>query len=175
MGTIGNHPRLPITDVPTALGNTEVAATAANRYRPVYYFTRIMEMFAWGKSPAPWFALRMALAVASAVMLALISFRLAGPVLGFGFVVFELFQTYWADIYTRLGPSEGFAMFGSCLAVSQLSARAQDWSPTRCLLIGAGVVLAIGSKENFIFMALVPAWLLWTKWQDLPVSAKKGK
>ncbi len=174
VGTIGNRPRLPMTELPNAIGQTEVAATSANRYRPVYYFTRVLEMATWGKLPQPWFALRMALAIASAFLLASISFHLAGPILGFGFVIFELFQTYWADIYTRLGPSEGFAMFGSCLAVSQLMPRQPDWDRRRCLLIAAGVVLAIGGKENFIFMAVVPAWLLWTKWHTLPTVAKVG-
>ena len=170
--TIGTRARLPLSEVPKAVAGTEAGATASNRYRPVYYSLRIFEMAIWGNNPQLWFAFRIVLGIASFILLAICSIRLAGPILGTGFVVFELLQTYWADIYTRLGPAEVFGFFGACLVAWQAFAKNGAWSLQRYLLICAGVVLAVGSKENFIFLGLVPAWLLWTRWTGMPAAAR---
>ncbi len=161
---IGLRDRLPISEIPAALGKTEIGNPGISvRFRPSYFSLRFLEAAIWGKQPHIWYAARIAISILFALVLTSVCLRLGGPILTFGFLVFELSRPYWSDIFARLGPAETYALFGLCLIVlGFIAAARRGWSTLPCIAIAVGVVIAAGSKENFIILAALPLWLIFS-------------
>lgn len=174
VSTIGTGDRLPLSEVPVALGKSEVGtAGIATRFRPSYYSLRFLEAATWGKQPHKWYIARIAIAVFFALVLAGVCLRLGGPILTFGFLIFELSRPYWSDIFARLGPAETYAVFGvSLIALGFIVATKKGWRALSCILVALGVVIAAGSKENFIILAVLPLWLLFSPAARLSLGLK---
>lgn len=174
VATIGLRDRLPLSEIPSALGKTEIGSAGVSvRFRPSYYSLRLLEAATWGKQPQLWYAARIVIAVLFALVLTSVCLRLGGPILTFGFLVFELSRPYWADIFARLGPAETYAVLGLCLIVlGFIAAAKRGWSALPCIAIAVGVVIAAGSKENFIILAALPLWLIFSPTVRLSLGLK---
>lgn len=164
VSTIGIRDRLPLSEIPAALGRTEIGNPGiATRFRPSYYSLRFLEAATWGKQPHIWYAARITIAVFFALVLTAVCLRLGGPILTFGFLFFELSRPYWSDIFARLGPAETYAVFGvSLIMMGFIVATKKGWRALPCIFVALGVVIAAGSKENFIILAALPLWLIFS-------------
>ena len=146
----------------------EVGAIGSrSRVRPAYYVLRYAETWLWGENLFAWYAARV-IALGSVVSLCLyLLWRWLGAVdSAIMLLVMSCFRV-WADLWSRIGSSETYAMVGIAIAVGgglileQLHAKKQSkliavigWSG-----ITLGSAVAMGSKENFLVM--VPAVMLY--------------
>lgn len=165
VATVGPNGVFSFFDIPSALGNTEISASSTTtRFRPSYYGLRFFEAALWGASPERWFYVRIAIAIAFGFALTIVSLYLAGPILSFGFLTFALSRPYWVDIFARLGPAETYVVLGFCFTILGLAAGIiRGWSIAACLALALGIIIAAGSKENFLILAVLPIWLLGSK------------
>ena len=133
------------------------------RFRPSYYTLRFSEVALWGATPELWYGARVLIFLVFAIVLCGLTLSVAGPMLSFGFLFFALSRTYWADIFARLGPAEAYAVLGfSMVAYGTARGIRHGWNMVAILLVALGVAIAAGSKESFLFLAVLPIWLLWT-------------
>jgi hypothetical protein len=174
VSAIGPRDRLPLLEIPYALNKTEVG-TGSNfpRFRPSYYAIRYFEAAIWGKQPSLWYATRIIIFSIFALVLTAIGLRTGGVILTLGFLIFELSRPYWSDIFARLGPAETYSVLGVSLTmISFLFADKKGWSALPCLFLTAGIIIAAGSKENFVILAILPLWLIFSPAQDLSLKLK---
>lgn len=169
MTYLGPRERLPMSEIPSLLMQKEVGSPGKSlRYRPAYYFLRLMETALWGKNCTLWY-------LARAVMLA-ISIALIWLILwpSFGFAASALFLAYlmslplWSDIFAKLGPAETYAVFGLALfaffasrlagAAGPAGRRSVAWGWAGAYL---GAAICIGAKENFVILIFPFAALAW--------------
>jgi hypothetical protein len=165
---LGSDGRVSLGELPALLAGTEVGRPGqAVRFRPAYYAVRLLEAACWGDSPAGWYAARIAMLAVTLALCGAVLARGIGPLPASLFLLYALTQRFWADIWCRLGPGETYAALGSALYLagfqgvwrSGTGGRARDW-----LLLLAGSLLAIGSKENFLLLALPTVALLALLW-----------
>ena len=174
MKFLGQDRKAHITELVALLSDTEVARLGSfGRYRPSYYIARALEAVAWGDSPRLWYLSRMVMfAISAALAWDLLARRLG--VLAAGLVVLYLLTfRFWGDIWCGLGPAEQYAVLGTAMYAYGVfgltrAARANRGLRTRgataywMLLVVPGALLAMGSKENFLFL-LIPTWAV-TVW-----------
>ena len=154
------------------IGRTEVGDFGeSSRFRPSYYFVRVGQTTLFGDDPALWYFFAFVLFVTPIALLAfatwlwvalglgqqrpLLEITIAVAATSAGVILFGSVGA-WTGIVTRLGPSELLAMFGvSVILVSStfLVGNASGWWWVPAL---TGTVLAVGSKENFLLLVLVP-------------------
>jgi hypothetical protein len=173
---IGPNAHLPFSRIYEAFSLTELNWNSGqSRYRPSYYFLRVFESVVWGKNPTLWYVTRTIISILLGIGIARISIRIAGPILSSGFLIFCLSPIYWADIFAKAGPSEVYAVLG-CVLLAFTICTIQDKSRITSflgLMIAIGVIIAAGAKENLLFVAVIPAYLLVsgqykkTKWSIL--------
>jgi uncharacterized membrane protein YozB (DUF420 family) len=177
MHFLGSDGVIHLSEVPSVLRSTEVGNPGSPdlpRYRPSYYAVRILETWFWGANPNLWHLCRMMILATTLGLFFYFFMRLLGLTVAIVFVMYLMTYPFWADIWCRLGPSEAYAAFGLGLflvgAVVLLRggppAKARRLEIPAWVLLTAGAVLGIGSKENFL--VLVPAtWAiaghLWRK------------
>lgn len=169
VATVGQNNAFSYADIPAALGKTEVASSStAVRFRPSYYVLRFSEVAAWGANPGYWYATRVLIAIAFSLALAWVCLQLASPVLALGFLVFVLSRPFWLDIFGRLGPAETYGALGISMVILAVSmgvgrSRSLLWA----LILSLGVVIAAGSKENLLFLTIIPILILFFNRKDL--------
>ncbi len=167
---LGNDQQFTILDIPrTLMQQTEIGQWGEYpRYRPIYYSFRLLETSFFGTNAAAWYSFRILLVAVSAFLLSTFISRNFISETKIGrlalFLIFSVaFYSLpaWADIATRLGPSEiylvtGFSLFvtGCVLVYSEIKTML-GWV---CTIFGALVM--IGSKENGIF-ALLPLSIIY--------------
>jgi len=140
----------------TLLTKTEVG-TLQGRFRPAYYFLKVVEASAFGPNVHLWY---LANTVCFALFLASIwwtTVRFAGVWLGGALTASIALLSLWADVWSRLGPSEifGAAAVGVMLFAADLvmfSGRPLVRNLGAVILTLAAVTLA-GLKETFIPLA----------------------
>lgn len=145
----------------TALPRTEFGLFGQSlRFRPTYWFLRLLECVVWGARPYLWHAFRVLILVLALGLF----WGLLAPVLGWidaGLMcAYTLTFAYWQQIFGWLGPGETYAVGGLALyawgTVNLFKHRSQD--PRRSLFATAavlmGTILCAGSKENFTLLAL---------------------
>lgn len=167
MSFIGDNERLPFSRIlPVLIKKTEVAHLGNSlRYRPVYYTFRLLESALWGKNPSYWYFLRISIAALFAIVFTMFFLQLGGAILTSGFIVFVLSSPYWSDIFARLGPSEVYSVMGVSLFVLGMmrAIKGSSLDFISMISISLGIIIAAGSKENLIFLGVVPFWFLFSK------------
>lgn len=150
-------------DIPAALAKSEVGSSSVQtRFRPAYFVIRYTEAATWGDHPRAWYAIRVAIAMLSAAVLAYLSVRIAGPLVGTAAAAFLLTRPFWADLFARLGPAETYALFGlDLIAIAWFIWRSRPRSVLPVVLVTIGSLIAIGCKENFLILAPFIAVFLW--------------
>jgi len=142
--------------IPSLLLSTEVGSPGrATRYRPSYYVLRLLEASVWGRNVRLWYMSRFAIFVFCAFVLLKLLIDGFG-LLGVAFGAVFLMRDYWADIFARLGPGETYAAVGlAILAVCYKHIWTND-RPMAASWIGlaGGAIVAAGSKENFVLLAI---------------------
>ena len=155
---LGEDHRLTIAEFIPTLLSTEVGQYGqALRYRPGYYFLKLSETMIFRDNPFLWYLFSyLVLSVSMSITLYLIS--LIVPIwLAIVAILFIFTGNYWADIFTRLGPSEIYAVLGCSLF--SLGYYGLIKHPTKLnwlwqLLLLIGFCIAVGVKENFLILLL---------------------
>jgi hypothetical protein len=149
---------------------TEAGKPGLNpRYRPTYYFLRLLETWVYGGHSIVWYGARVAMfGVALTLTLWLLQ-----PVLSLAenLCLIFCFATFpwWIDIWGRLGPAETYAVFGLPLyalgfvralqATERGELRSRPYVTSGVMLLVGGSICA-GTKENFLLLALPSAFVL---------------
>jgi len=160
---LGSDHTLTLGEIPEKLLNdTEISLYPYSpRFRPVYYIFRLLETWVWGDKPGFWYAFRVLIFAFFVGLFWYLVSQKVGSVIG-GFTTFYMAsQTYWVDIFGRLGPSECYAAIGLAIlgwGVYEIykSNKTIGWWN---LLIGT--VVCSGTKENFLFLLLPVAYISW--------------
>lgn len=156
---------LPVRQYVATLATTEVGRIGTTtRFRPIYYTLRVAERVLWPASAAWYYAARTGMFALGLSLCAWALFVALGRVVGAGIFAIIATEWFWRDIWAHGGPAEQYAMVGtSMLAV----AGAFAWTDARMThvrsiawLAAAGTVLAMGSKENFLILAVPCAIVL---------------
>lgn len=154
---LGNRLHLPFSEiVSTVLGKTEVGSLQG-RFRPVYYFLRVLETVAWGRDVHLWYGFH---TLAFAVFLGAVwwvLFRILGLLPSALCMVPIAFVKFWGAIWGRLGPSEIYAVPAMGLMV--LGCYEIFCAPSAlrrnlgCVALTVGTLIAVGSKETLLPLA----------------------
>lgn len=139
---------------------------AVQRFRPTYWFLRLLESVVWGANPYYWHAFRVLIMIlATAALWRLVSRQLGWLTAGV-LCAYTLTFPYWREIIGWLGPGETYAVLGlpPFLWGMTVLMQARDSDPPwRRAGAGAGVVLggilAVGSKESFVLLAIPSLYL----------------
>ena len=140
----------------TLLAKTEVG-TLQGRFRPSYYFLKMVEVSLFGPNVHFWY---LGNTICFALFLAGVwwtTLRFAGVWLGGALTASIALLSLWADVWSRLGPSEifgaaavGVMLFAADLVLFAATPRARNFGAV--ILTLAAVTLA-GLKETFIPLA----------------------
>ncbi len=156
-----------LSDLPSELMSTEVGAPGVSlRYRPVYYALRLLEVDLWGGNPADYYRVRTVMFGVLLASILWVGWVAVGPLGAVLMVLFALNLRMWGDVWCRLGTSEQYAAVGLALFLIGFGHQIRSffrrdrasWTGS-AMLLGLGLIMAAGSKENFVFMA-VPVFLI---------------
>lgn len=143
---LGSDGVIKLHEVPGVIASTEVGRWGTyQRFRPAYYTLRVIETALWRDNAKLWYGARYLMLVVSMYLLWLMISRFFPKIVSYLFVIYLMTMPFWIDLWTRLGPSEiytvpAFLMFVYGMFTNQL------W------LITIGYAVAVGAKENFLFM-----------------------
>lgn len=163
----GPNNTVTIADLPAELMSSEVGTPGISlRYRPVFQAFHLMEVALWGPAPAGYYVTRTVMFGVLLASILWVSWISIGPLGAAALIFYALGFQMWGDVWCRLGTSEqqaavGLALFLVGFAMQIRSLFRQDatsWTGS-AVLLGLGLIIAAGSKENFVFMA-VPVFLL---------------
>lgn len=173
MSFLGPKGEVRLADIPAVLMTTEVGSPGGPqpRYRPSYYFFRILETSLWSDSAFAWHLSHLCLLAISLVLYWRFFMRWLGMLPAAMLILFMMTYFFWTDIWNRLGPAEAYCVVGvgmfllAYLSIwrrihNPLAACASPWSSIGLWLgLTFGAMLAMGAKESFLLM-LLPMWVL---------------
>ena len=162
---LGSDGVLYISEIPGFLLETEVGHPfESRRFRPIYYSLRLIETALWRDNVAIWYGVRMAAFAAFVSLMAYYFTGWFGWGLGGALSFATLAAPYWADIFGRLGPPENYtvpAMGWVAFGLSGLIGTGRSagvGSVGRWLALLFGCLIAIGVKENYLFLLPLLVW-----------------
>ena len=167
MRYLGEDGHLDFKDIPSKLlTETEVGNFGGSpRYRPSYYFLRLLETALWGNYPKLFYLTWFLILSFFFMVCWLITKETIGFIGGYFFTAATMSFTYWIDIFSRLGSSETYAVLGIslfCLGFYRyLKEKSFNTSFLTWSCIFWGAIISIGSKENLILLVIPVVWLLW--------------
>jgi hypothetical protein len=161
---LGPDLHLPFSDIwSTLLAKTEVGSLQG-RFRPSYYFIRLIETSLWGSNVHLWY---LSHSIGFAIFLSSLWWtmhRFLGGWLSGVLTACIALLPLWADVWSRLGPAEIYG--AACVGVTAFAAdftlfsdRPRTRNASAILLTLATIVL-IGLKETFIPLAAGSAAIL---------------
>jgi hypothetical protein len=173
---LGARDHLPLSELfSTLLAKTEIGSWQG-RFRPSYYFLRVLETCLWGSDVQLWYLTR---TLCFGVFIASLwwSFaRFVGFWLGAAFLVPILAMSFWPDIWARLGPAEIYGVMATGLLISgtvgMLSFQNAWARNLSVIVVTLAAIILIGSKETLIpVAAAAPAMLIFAAaTKRLPIS-----
>jgi hypothetical protein len=155
---IGRHTRLPLSEFFNVLVNmTEVGHLGSGRFRPSYYSLRILESSAWGTDVHLWYLTRTLCFGLFIASLWWILSRFLQIWLGAALLFPILVLPFWADIWTRLGPSEIYGTLALGLMLLGIYGSVVFETPrgraVSSIAMTVAAFILIGSKETFVPLA----------------------
>jgi hypothetical protein len=153
-GTIGfsEIPRVLVT-------TTEVGEFGlSQRFRPTYYLLRVTETALWGLDGRAWYRWRIVMFGVVIAIMFWLYVQCTGLIFGAALTAYTLSFSMWIDIWTRsTGPSEQYAALGTAVYALGVWFFVKRWLmcgklTAACLMMAAGAVIAMGSKENMLLL-----------------------
>lgn len=170
---MGRADHLPLSKIPAALGTTELdPSSTIPRYRPLYFVFLDLESAIWGKNASLWYAERLVVWCVFGLTLYAVAKSAMGLFLGFVFTIFELSDTYWSGMFARLGSGEAFGVMGISLIGIAYLLRRNIKSTLMYVLLILGVMICVGTKENFLPLIIAPILILPYKRRELRIAEK---
>jgi hypothetical protein len=156
-GFLGPGLHLPLTEVwSTLLSKTEVGSLQG-RFRPSYYTLTLIEASLWGPNVHLWYLTR---TLCFAVFLSSIWWfmrRFVGGWLSGVLTAYVSLLPLWADVWSRLGPSEiygatcvGIMVFASYFILFSDAPRTRN---ANAILLTLATIALVGLKETFMPLA----------------------
>ena len=130
------------------------------RFRPNFYYIRIIETFFYEDNLALWYSTRIILFSVFIFSLFLFLRKYFGFLTAIFFVSIELLFPYWKDLVTRLGIAESYALLGMSLIFLSFLNKNEYRNNLSIFLALFGVFLCVGIKENFIYLMIIPITIL---------------
>lgn len=156
MNTIEDSYRLsPLNYFKFVAGSETFMIGKSPRYRPARYIIYFAETMMWGKNPFIWYLVRFIIFISVLFSCWYLVDKYVGLIMSGVFTIYLVTLDFWPDIVLRLGPSETYVILGVaifCLSFYGLLKANQIY--IYWLGIFFGTFLAVGSKENMIFMVL---------------------
>jgi hypothetical protein len=167
---LGSDHRLSLAEMFQSLReHPEVGQLGAGpRARPSYYVLRHLETWLWGDNLALWYLARVVVLGGIFALCWDLLWRWVGGI-DAGLLMLMIFcWRMWADLWSRIGSSETYAMLGMALSLlgvvllERRAARSAGVGVVAWWLIVCGAAIAMGCKENFLI--LVPATVAYAVW-----------
>lgn len=157
--------RLPFSDIWDALLTKTEVGVPGGRFRPAYYFLKMVEMATWGTNVHLWYFARTLEFTVFIASIWWITSRFVGIWLGGILLIPILAMPFWADVWARLGPSEaygsgalGVLLLGAYGVFAGQSSRLRAVAAT---IVTVATIILLGVKETFVpFAGLGVAVLL---------------
>lgn len=175
---LGNKPHLPFSEiVSTVLDKTEVGSLQG-RFRPSYYFLRVVESWAWGRDVHLWYVFGTA---AFAFFLGAVWWviaRFLGLLPAALCMVPIAFAKFWGAVWGRLGPAEIYAAPATGLML--LGCYELFFAPSAlrrnlgCAALTVGTVIVIGTKETLLPLAFLALFYVALAVVDRRLTALSG-
>ena len=175
---LGTKQHLPFSEIiSTVLSKTEVGSLQ-DRFRPSYYFLRVLETSAWGRNVHLWYACHtLAFAfflgsfwwVISRFLGLLPSALCMAPVACAGF---------WGAIWGRLGPQEIYA--APVVGLMMLGGYELFFAPSAprrnlgCAALTIATLIALGTKETLLPLAFLTVFLVALAVAERRLSMRSG-
>ncbi len=168
-----DHPMGVSEIIPTLLTKTEINPNSTlARFRPAYYFLRLVETRIWSiATPFPWYLARILIFIFFIICIYLFFRKFNGRIIGGILALIVAMFDFWNGIFSRLGPAETYAIIGlGFFLIGILILTKYAKSNFAWVLIMLGTVIAIGSKENMIVF-LIPEIYLALLFQRKPLKS----
>jgi hypothetical protein len=161
---LGNKQHLPFSEVvSTVLDKTEVGSLEG-RFRPSYYFLRVLEASAWGRNVHLWYGIH---ALAFAFFLGSVWWvisRFLGLLPSALCMVPIASVNFWGAIWGRLGPAEIYAVPATGLMVlgsyGVFFAQSALRRNLGCAALTIGTLIAMGTKETLLPLACLTLFIV---------------
>lgn len=169
LGYLGSDRILTLQEIPRLIQLSEIGSLGSYpRFRLLYTPFIILETYLWKDSVFLWYFAKYILFVISFTIFWWIIRKYTGIILGFLIVLFSLTFPFWGDIWSRLGPGEIYAVFGTALYAMGFtglwSQRKQTATETlNWFYLLAGTSIAVGTKENFVILLLPIMYLMYRR------------
>ena len=139
--------RLSITDIwQRLIAGTEAGRPfETSRYRPVYYFLRLVETWAWADMITLWHLIGIAIFIYFAHEAFRLARRVSGPGYAIALFLSILFSRVFVGTFARLGPSETYAVLGCALCLT--AARRSSRGPAISVSMG-GMTSNVSSADS---------------------------
>jgi hypothetical protein len=175
---LGTKQHLPFSEIiSTVLNKTEVGSLQ-DRFRPSYYFLRVLETSAWGRNVHLWYACH---TVAFAFFLGsfwwVIS-RFLGLLPSALCMVPVAFAGFWGAIWGRLGPQEIYA--APVVGLMMLGGYELFFAPSvlrrnlGCAALTIATLIAMGTKETLLPLAFLTVFLVALAVAERRLSMRSG-
>jgi hypothetical protein len=162
---LGPRLHLPLSDIwSTLLGKTEVG-TLQGRFRPTNYLVKLIETSLWGDNVHLWY---LGHTIGFAIFLSSIWWflrRFVGGWLSGALTAYISLLPLWADVWSRLGPSEIYG--ATSIGLMVYAAYFTLFSDAPRIRIASAIALTLatvalaGSKETFLPLAGGTAGVFW--------------
>lgn len=144
-----------------------------SRLRPVYWPIRISEIFLWYDNGFGWHFARLLMITAFLGLISTGLYKLTSAPFAV-LVIFIIVQLdSVAGVWTRLGNAEAYGAVGvaaiiwACASLMQSATQQSRATVTTLVVLNLGILLAVGSKENFFlfaaFLLITPCYVIWQK------------
>lgn len=132
------------------------------RYRPSYYFFRILETFLWFDLPILWYGFRIFVCIFFLFSISLLIKRYFNFTLSLLIPIVIISDNYFSDIFSRLGAGEVYCILGTSIILISYYLYNRKKLKLFYYYIGIslGSIIAMGSKENFLPFAIFPFILI---------------
>jgi hypothetical protein len=161
---LGNKQHLPFSEIlSTVLQKTEVGSLTG-RFRPSYYFLRVLESSSWGRNVHLWYGFRtLAFAFFLGSVWWVIS-RFLGLLPSALCMVPIASANFWGAIWGRLGPAEIYAVPATGLMVLGCHEILFSSSILRrnlgCAAVTIATLIAMGTKETLLPLACLTVFIV---------------
>lgn len=166
--------RLPFSDIWNALLTKTEVGVPGGRFRPAYYFLKMVEMATWGTNVHLWYLTRTLEFTVFIASIWWITSRFVGIWLGGILLIPILAMPFWADVWARLGPSEayGSGALGMLLlgAYGIFAGQSAGLRAAGAIIVTIATLILLGVKETFAPFAGLGVALLLTAYAKQRLS-----
>ena len=149
----------------TNLANLKLEDTLNKRFTPSWYFLKTFELYVFDDNPHFYYLLR---------ILGLILFNLTifyfislySKLVALVFIIYQLLQGYWFEIFARLGPAEFYSAIAcSLFFIFTFKIYKNKESSFNIICSGLIGLIAFTIKENFVFIPFIFFYVIIFSWK----------